>query len=141
VAETFRDPEHLRVIIAERALPSDINSSFDAAAQQLEASLAGLQESLQRLDPTLVEASERAGSKIRYQLGRLRERAARAQLRRNEETGAHAALLSNSLYPEKEPQERVIGAMSFLARYGTQLLLTLYDAAQTACPDHQLLYL
>ena len=77
----------------------------------------------------------------RYQLERLRERTARAQSRRSEETAAHAALLSNSLYPEKELQERVIGAMSFLGRYGTQLLLTLYDAAQTACPDHQLVYL
>jgi bacillithiol biosynthesis cysteine-adding enzyme BshC len=139
--ETFRGPEHLRVMIAERALPSDINSGFEAAAQQLEAALVGIQASLQRLDPTLVQASERAASKIRYQLERLRERTARAQSRRSEETAAHAALLSNSLYPEKELQERVIGAMSFLGRYGTQLLLTLYDAAQTACPDHQLVYL
>jgi len=62
-------------------------------------------------------------------------------LRRSEETAAHAASLSNSLFPEKEPQERVIGAMSFLGRYGTQLLLTLYDAAKTVCPDHQVVYL
>ncbi|HYN16227.1 MAG TPA: bacillithiol biosynthesis cysteine-adding enzyme BshC [Terriglobales bacterium] len=139
--ETFLDPEHLRVLIAERALPGDINSSFDAATQQLEGSMAAIQSSLERLDPTLVEAAERAGSKIRYQLDRLRERAARAQLRRSEETAAHAGLLSNSLFPEKEPQERVIGAMSFLGRYGTQLLLTLYDAAKTGCPDHQVLFL
>jgi len=31
--------------------------------------------------------------------------------------------------------------MSFLGRYGTQLLLTLYDAARTGCPDHQVVYL
>ena len=139
--ETFRDPEHLRVMIAERALPGDINATFDGAMQSLDASLAGLQQSLERLDPTLVEASERAASKIRYQIERLRERAARAQLRRSEETASQAALLSNSLYPGKELQERVIGAMSFLGRYGTQLLLTLYDAAKTGCPDHQVLYL
>ncbi len=140
VAETFLDPEHLRVLIAERALPGDINASFDAAMQSLDASLAAIQSSLKHLDPTLVEAAERAGSKIRYQLDRLRERAARAQLRRSEETAAHAAALSNALFPQKEPQERVIGAMSFLGRYGTQLLLTLYDAAKTGCPDHQVVY-
>lgn len=140
-AETFLDPEHLRVLIAERALPGAINASFDAATAQLEGSLAAIQSSLERLDPTLVEAAERAGSKMRYQLDRLRERAARAQLRHSEETAAHAASLSNSLFPQKEPQERVIGAMSFLARYGTQLLLTLYDAARTSCPDHQVVYL
>lgn len=139
--ETFRDSEHLRVMIAERALPGDINSSFDSALQSLEESLKTLQQSLERLDPTLVEASERAASKMRYQLERLRERAGRAELRRNDETAAHAALLSNSLYPGKELQEREIGAMSLLGRYGTQLLLTLYDSAKTACPDHQVLYL
>jgi bacillithiol biosynthesis cysteine-adding enzyme BshC len=140
-ADTFRDPDHLRVLIAERALPGDINQSFDAATQSLDTSLAAIQTSLERLDPTLVEASERAGSKIRYQLDRLRERAARAQLRRSEETAAHAASLSNALFPQKEPQERVIGAMSFLGRYGTQLLLTLYDVAKTGCPDHQVVFL
>jgi len=140
-AETFIDPEHLRVLIAERALPGDINASFDAATEQLEDAMTSIRASLERLDPTLVEAAERAGSKIRYQLDRLRERAARAQLRRNEETATHAASLSNSLFPEKQPQERVIGAMSFLGRYGAQLLLTLYDAAKTGCPDHQVVYL
>jgi bacillithiol biosynthesis cysteine-adding enzyme BshC len=140
-ADTFSDAERLRVLIAERALPGDINDSFDTATQSLEASLAAIQSGLERLDPTLVEAAERAGSKMRYQLDHLRERAARAQLRRSEETAAHAASLSNSLYPEKGPQERVIGAMSFLGRYGAQLLLTLYDAAQTGCPDHQVVFL
>ena len=139
--EIFRDAEHLRVMIAERALPGDINQSFDAAAQSVDASLASLRSALEPLDPTLVEAAERAGSKMRYQLDRLQERAARAQLRRSEETAAHAASLSYSLFPGKEAQERVIGAISFLGRYGTQLLLTLYDAAKTGCPDHQLLYL
>ena len=139
--ETFIDPEHLRVLIAERALPGDVNASFDSATQQLENSLAAIQASLERLDPTLVEASERAASKMRYQFERLRERAARAQLRRSEETATQAASLSNSLFPEKEPQERIVGAMSFLGRYGTQLLLTLYDAAKTGCPDHQVVFL
>ena len=140
-ADTFSDPEHLRVLIAERALPGDVNATFDAATRQLEGSLAEIQASLERLDATLVEASERAASKIRYQIDRLRERAARAQLRRSEETAAHAASISNSLFPQKEPQERVLGAMSFLGRYGTQLLLTLYDAAKTGCPDHQVVFL
>lgn len=140
-AETFIDPENLRLRIAERALPGDVNTTFDAATQALQAAMGSIQSALARLDPTLVEASERAASKIHYQLDRLRERAARAQLRRSEETAAHAASLSNSLFPQKEPQERVIGAMSFLGRYGTQLLLTLYDAAKTGCPDHQVVYL
>jgi uncharacterized protein YllA (UPF0747 family) len=78
---------------------------------------------------------------MRYQVERLRERAARALLRQSEEQARHADALITSLYPGKELQERVIGGVSFLSRYGTQLLLRLYDVAQTCCPDHQVIYL
>ena len=139
--DSFRGPEHLRVLLAERALPGDINAGFDSADRHVQAALGEIKSALAHLDPTLVEAAEHAGSKMSYQLGRLRERAARAQLRRSEELAAHAAVLSNSLYPDKELQERVVGAISFLARYGPQLLTTLYDAVKSECPDHQVVYL
>ncbi len=141
VADSFHGLEHLSLKLGEHTLPGDVNANFDAAAQSLHASLEKINQSLSRLDPTLVEAAERAGSKMLYQLDRLRERAARALLRRGEEQAAHSEMLVSCLYPEKGLQEREIGAISLLARHGTQLLLTLYDAAQTSCPDHQVVYL
>jgi bacillithiol biosynthesis cysteine-adding enzyme BshC len=141
VADTFHGAEHLRVKLGEHALPEEVNASFDSAAKSVQGSLERINQALSRLDPTLIEAAERAGSKMSYQLERLRERAARALLRRSEDQAAHSELLISSLYPEKGLQEREIGAISLLARYGTQLLLTLYDAAQTSCPDHQVVYL
>lgn len=139
--DTFHGIEHLRVLLAERALPGDINASFDQVTRSVDTSLAELDLSLERLDRTLLDAAQRAGSKMRYQIERLRERAARALLRQNEEQARHADALITSLYPGKELQERVIGGVSFLTRYGTQFLLRLYDVAQTCCPDHQVIYL
>ncbi len=96
---------------------------------------------LEKLDPTLVEAANRAGSKMRYQLNRLRARAGSAEIRRNEIISRHAAHLSSSLFPHKQMQERVIAGVSFLARYGLPLLDTIYERTASACPDHQIIYL
>ncbi|MGH9580696.1 MAG: bacillithiol biosynthesis cysteine-adding enzyme BshC, partial [Terriglobales bacterium] len=80
-------------------------------------------------------------SKMSYQLERLRARAARAQLRHSELMERHAEEIMASLFPHKELQERGIGGISFLARYGTELLLRLYDAAQPECAGHQIIHL
>lgn len=140
ITDVFRGPERLRELLAERALPADLKASFAGAEQSLAASLERMEEALQRLDPTLVDAARRAGSKMRYQLDRLQGKAARAELMRSEVLDRHAALLSNTLFPHKNLQEREIAGVSFLARHGLELLDRLYEAADGACPDHQLVY-
>ncbi len=138
ITDTFHGEEHLRVLLAEHSLPADLNATFDQAAGSLDTSLQQLNAVLERLDKTLLDAAATAGSKMRYQLERLRERAARAQLRRSEDQARHADELITALYPDKNLQERELGGVSYLARHGTQLLLRLYDAAPTSCPDHQI---
>jgi len=103
--------------------------------------LAAIQQSLERLDKTLVEAAVNAGSKMQHQLEQLRSRAARAELRQSEVLGRHAELLSNALYPDKVLQEREIGGIHFAARHGVQLLRDLYDTIRTDCLDHQIISL
>jgi uncharacterized protein YllA (UPF0747 family) len=76
-----------------------------------------------------------------YQLRRLRARAGKAQLRRNEEVSRHADWMSSGLFPNKNLQEREIGGVSFLARHGREMLQRLYQAAQSECPDHQVIQL
>jgi bacillithiol biosynthesis cysteine-adding enzyme BshC len=139
LADTFHGPERLREQLAARSLPADVNATFEAAERALKGSLAALQASLQKLDPTLAEAAGHAASKMEYQLSSLRQRAGRAELRRSEEVARHAAVLSATLYPNRDLQERQLAGVFFTARYGTGLLLRLYDAAQTACPDHHVI--
>ncbi len=141
VTDTFHGEEQLRVLLAEHSLPGELNATLDESEHSLEESLKKLNAVLERLDKTLLDAAATAGSKMRYQLERLRERAARAQLRRSEDQARHADDLTTALYPNKNLQERELAGVSYLARHGTQLLLRLYDAAQTSCPDHQIVYL
>jgi len=141
VADSFHGVERLRELLAEHAMSREVHGAFDSAQAAVESSLASLRQSLEKFDPTLAEASARSEAKMRYQLDRLRKRVARAELQRQEELGQHAEQLMACLFPNKNQQEREVAGISFVARYGPRLLLQLYDAVQTDCPDHQILYL
>ncbi len=134
-------PEHLRETLARRVLPADLQSAFERAKESVDRSMASIRESLERLDKTLLEASDNAASKIQHQLEQLRSRAARAELRQSEMVGRHAELLSKSLYPEKALQEREVAGVYFLSRYGKDLLGQIYESMHTDCHDHQVITL
>jgi bacillithiol biosynthesis cysteine-adding enzyme BshC len=141
VKDIFNGPEGLRQQLAANGLPEDLQAAFDAAKKSLETNFATIKEKLTRLDRTLVDAADTAGSKMQYQLERLFTQAARAEAQKGELVSRHAETLSQALYPDKGLQERGIGGLYFMARYGRDLLSQLHDAIQPDCHDHQILEL
>jgi uncharacterized protein YllA (UPF0747 family) len=139
--DTFVTPEKLREVVAAHALPDSVMQGFDAAAAHLDQALNAIQPSLEKLDKTLVDAAENAASKMRYQLQGLRDKAARAEARKNSELLRQADELSTYLYPNKELQEREIAAAYFLIKYGTTLVETLKQSLKVDCPDHQVVHI
>jgi bacillithiol biosynthesis cysteine-adding enzyme BshC len=141
VLDVFAGPDALRRQLAERGLPEDLQAAFEAARKSMDAHLSSVKEKLEKLDRTLVDAAETARSKIEYQFERLQSQAARAEALKSELVTRHAETLSQALYPDKGLQERAIGGLYFLARYGSEFLRQLYDAIQPDCHDHQILEL
>ena len=137
LTDIFVTPEKVQEVVAARALPNGVMKSFDAATKHLEQALAAIQPSLETLDPTLVDAAENAGSKMRHQLQSLRDKAARAEARKNTELARHADELSTLLYPNKDLQEREIGTVYFLQKYGLGLLEQLKQNLKAECLEHQ----
>jgi bacillithiol synthase len=136
----YAGPDAVRNQIATRTLPPEVQSEFEKAQRAVAGALDSVKTTLERLDPTLTDAAVRAGRKIRYQLARLRQRAANAELRRKEILARHAALLSNTLFPDRAPQERQLAAAQFLARFGTDLQPRILENVNPDCLDHQLLF-
>jgi bacillithiol biosynthesis cysteine-adding enzyme BshC len=136
--DIFHGPEKLGELLASKALPASTHKSFDEAAEHLERALELVQEPLKKLDPTLLDAAQNAASKMRHQLQGLRDKAARAEARKNTETQHHAEELSALLYPNKGLQERQIGGAYFLLKYGTKVLEMLQASVSLGCPDHQI---
>jgi uncharacterized protein YllA (UPF0747 family) len=63
----------------------------------------------------------------------------RAEQLRNEVIDRHADALSHALFPNKALQEREVAGVSFLARYGIELLANLYQNIHPDCHDHQVI--
>ena len=139
--ELFHGEYELRDCLAAHSLPAELNHNFDAARRAVQEAMYLVTGSLQKLDPTLVDAAGLSSSKMQYQLARLQKRAAKAELRRNEILSRHAAQIENSLYAHKTLQERVIGGLYFYAKYGPSLIGQLIELAQTRCPEHKVLVL
>lgn len=137
--DVFHGPEQLREELASRTLPQELQSAFDRAGASLKNSMQEIRRSLERLDKTLIDSADNAASKIEHQLESLRARAARSELRQAEVLGRHASLLSNALYPDKVLQEREYSGITFLSRYGRDLLQGLYSSVQPECLDHQII--
>lgn len=141
VNETFVGPESLKELIASKAMPETITRTFDETNLHLEQDLKAIREHLERLDRTLVDAAENAESKMRYQLQGLRDKASRAEARKNSELQRHVDELSTFLYPNKELQEREIGAAYFFLQHGLSLTEKLRDSVKQGCPEHQVVFL
>lgn len=139
--ELFHGECQVRDCIAARSLPPDLKQNFEQSRQRIEISMQQVRASLQKLDPTLVEAAARATSKMLYQVTRLEKRAAQAELRRTDILTRHAAQIENAIYPRKTLQEREIAGLYFYAKYGPPLIDRLIDLAQARCPEHKVLVL
>jgi bacillithiol biosynthesis cysteine-adding enzyme BshC len=139
--EVFHGETALRDRLAASSLPVELKLDFERGRLAVEEAMQRISESLQRLDPTLVEAARRAANKMRYQVGRLEKRAAQAELRRHEILTRHAAQIENALYPHRELQEREIAGLYFYAKWGPELLERLIETAQARCPEHKIVHL
>ena len=139
--DVFGGADALRQKLAERNLPQSLQAAFDTMNKSLDSNLATIREKLELLDRTLVDAAQTAGSKMHHQLERLYTQAARAEAQKGELVGRHAEMLAQALYPNKGLQEREIGGVYFVARYGAELLHQIHDTIRTDCHDHQVLEL
>jgi uncharacterized protein YllA (UPF0747 family) len=137
--DLFHGPEKVREAIAARSLPPELQARFEEAYARVEQSMSAVRESIGKLDSTLIEAADRARTRMWYQINRLHRRASRAELLRNEVITRHADALSHAVFPHKALQEREVAGVSFVARYGPELLANLYRKIHPDCHDHQVI--
>lgn len=137
--KVFEGPDKVKEAIGSRCLPPDLQARFRDAYSSVEQSMIALRESVGKLDPTLISTADRTRSSMWHQVNRLHLRATRAELLRNEVIGRQADALSHALFPNNALQEREIAGVSFLARYGQQLLADLYGQMNSDCHDHQVI--
>lgn len=141
LADCLRGEEALLETVASRLSPSELVSEFSSAEAAIGAALDRLGASLAALDPTLERAMQRSRTRIGWQLGKMRRKAARAELRKQADTEQQARHAFRLVSPERQLQERYYSFIVFLAQHGTGLLEDLLAGIDAIRPSHEVMAL
>ena len=134
-------PEELAQRLGARAMPIAGKRKLAAVGNAMDAELTALTEYLAAMDESLGRSAMVSGSKMRYQMNRLRRMAATFELQKEASLRKHADALALNLFPNGHPQERVVAGAWFLARYGDGLVERLVFEAADACGGHMVVRL
>jgi bacillithiol biosynthesis cysteine-adding enzyme BshC len=134
--DAMTTPENLAQRLGARSMPIEGKRKLAAAGNALEVELSALTEYLRGMDASLGRAAEVSGSKMRYQMNRLRRMAATFELQKEASLKKHAGAISLNVFPDGHPQERVVAGVWFMARYGDGLVEKLVGVAGNQCPGH-----
>ncbi|MDQ2924650.1 MAG: bacillithiol biosynthesis cysteine-adding enzyme BshC [Acidobacteriota bacterium] len=136
-----RNAEGLAQRLGARVMPIESKRKLAAVGNAMDAELAALTEYLNAMSAELGRAAGVSASKMRYQMARLRRLAATFELQKEASLRRHAEVLMLNLFPDGQPQERVVAGVWFLARYGEALPELLVEHAGQECPGHRVIYL
>jgi uncharacterized protein YllA (UPF0747 family) len=133
--------EDLALRLGARAMPIEGKRKIAAVGNAMETELDALTEYMAAMNADLGRAAAVSASKMRYQMDRLRRMAADFELQKEASLKKQATAIMLSLYPEGHLQERLLGSIWFLARYGDALPDLLIGHAGQECPGHRILHL
>ncbi len=141
IASGLKDPLELAQRLGARAISVVGKRKLAAAGLALQTELASLATYMHSLDPGLGRAADVSSSKMLYQMNRMRRLAANYELQKDQTLSRDAGLIALHLFPNRHPQERVLGAVWYLARYGESLSSLLVEQAGQQCPGHKAIWL
>jgi bacillithiol synthase len=128
--------EELAQRLGARAMPIEGKRKLAAVGNALDKELDALTEYLGGMDASLGKSAEVSGSKMRYQMNRLRRMAATFELQKEASLRKHAEAITLNVFPNGHPQERVIAGVWFMAKFGDGLVERLVTVAENQCPGH-----
>jgi len=140
--EAMTTAEELAQRLGARGMPIEAKRRLAAAGNALDEAVSAAEDYLGDLDASLGRSAEVSGSKMRYQMNRLRRLAATFELQREGSLKKHAEAMTLHLFPGGHPQERVIAGVWFVAAWeaahgdGRGLMARLVDEAASQCPGH-----
>ncbi len=103
--------EELAQRLGARAMPIEEKRKLAAVGNAMDAELTALTEYMSGLDESLGRSAEVSGSKMRYQMNRLRRMAATFELQKEASLMKHATAMTLNVFPEGHPQERVVAGV------------------------------
>ncbi len=133
--------EELALRLGARAMPIENKRKLAAVGNAMDAELTALTEYMSVMSADLGRAAGVSGSKMRYQMNRLRRLSAAFELQKEASLRKHASAIMLNIFPDGHLQERLLGGVQFLAKFGDGLPELLIQHAGQECPGHRVIYL
>jgi bacillithiol biosynthesis cysteine-adding enzyme BshC len=134
--EAMTTAEDLAQRLGARAMPIEGKRRLAAVGNAMETELSALTDYMSGMDETLGRSAKVSGSKMLYQMNRLRRMAATFELQKDASLRKHAEAITLNVFPGGHPQERVVAGVWYVARYGDGLVEKLVGVAGNQCPGH-----
>jgi bacillithiol synthase len=112
--------------VLEAQLPPSVEASLDEALRTLEQRMERLTKEVVQIDPTLEGASRSTLSRMQDDLKKLHGKIIQAAKRKDETLRRQFQNARSQAFPGGEPQERAVGFVYFLNKYGPALVDRLY---------------
>lgn len=141
IGDFFDTPEHIAKKVVDIVSEVNVDEMFADAEKRIGDIANEMKFGLNYIDPTLLGALESTSSKIAQALQVLREKALAAQKQRHDIALRQIAKISNSLYPGNNLQERELNIVTFMNKYGPDIVNRLFADIDIATTEHQILWL
>jgi len=124
--------------IVKREAADGLFAPVAAARDELSQRLGELKTRSTAIDPTLGAFIEKEQGKISHQLESIEKKLLQAAKRQNETLTQQITKTAHALYPHRHLQERELSFVSFLCKYGRELIQKLYEQIDLSNFQHQI---
>jgi len=107
-----------------------------ALAKQVRADLLSHKEAITEIDPRLASVLKRAAGQLGETVEKVAKKADRVQANRSGRGRRHERRANNALCPRSVPQERALGPLPYVARFGFDWLGELLEELDPFAPEH-----
>jgi uncharacterized protein YllA (UPF0747 family) len=130
-----RDERALNALLAA-ALPPSVERTLGEAGSTLDASMSAVASEVRQIDPTLEGAARSTLGRMQHELKGLHGKIIQAAKRRDDTLRRQLTRAQTLAFPEGQPQERAIGFVYFLNRYGPALVERLHEGLPLDLGSH-----
>jgi bacillithiol biosynthesis cysteine-adding enzyme BshC len=112
--------------LLQAQLPPEVEAAYEDAVRAVEGSMTRLIGTVPAIDPTLEGAARSSLGRIQHDLTALHGKIIQAAKRRDDTLRRQYARTRAQAFPDGEPQERSVGLVHFLNRYGPSVVERLH---------------
>jgi bacillithiol synthase len=125
--------------LLETQLPPTVEQSLTAVASLIEERMAAVAAAVPQIDPTLEGAAKSTLGKLQHEVQALHNKVIQAAKRRDDTLRRQFQRAQALTFPQGHPQEREVGFVWFLNRYGPALVDRLMEELPLAMGHHHVL--